>query len=108
MPSVIWWPGVIPGATMNHIVASSLDLLPTFVSLAGGVVDPTIPLDGKDLGPYLVDNDLRLDNDLQTFVFWCGVQIFGVRIGDYKVIWRAQEWTASAIIGGALTDLDRC
>ena len=34
---------------------STMDLLPTFVAMAGSVVDPSLPLDGLSLMPYITD-----------------------------------------------------
>ena len=34
---------------------STLDLLPTFVAMAGSAVDPSLPLDGLSLMPYITD-----------------------------------------------------
>ena len=37
-PTIAWWPGhIAPGAT-SDAVAGEIDVLPTFVKLAGGVV----------------------------------------------------------------------
>lgn len=53
VPMAVRWPGrVAPGSVVQDPV-SQLDLLPTFVSAAGGKVEPEWRLDGVDLGPRL-------------------------------------------------------
>jgi choline-sulfatase len=41
-----------PGRVANSV--STLDLLPTFVAMAGSQVDPALPLDGRSLLPHLL------------------------------------------------------
>ncbi|MCJ1247540.1 hypothetical protein MMC30_004754 [Trapelia coarctata] len=36
---------------------STMDLLPTFVAMAGSTVDPSLPLDGLSLMPYITDEE---------------------------------------------------
>ena len=55
VPAVAWWPGKIPSGTINPIVASGLDLLPTFVSLGGGSIDTGVTYDGSDISASLMD-----------------------------------------------------
>ncbi|KAI4252251.1 MAG: hypothetical protein LQ352_004398 [Teloschistes flavicans] len=51
-------PKVIP----NNV--SSMDILPTFLDLVGGVIDDRLPLDGKSLLPLIqASNPLRTSND---------------------------------------------
>ena len=51
-PGIFWWPGVIPPASTARVVASHVDLLPTFAAAAGAAL-PHAVLDGVDLMPVL-------------------------------------------------------
>ena len=52
-PLLVRWPGVVaPGLRIREPVTSP-DFFPTLVSAAGGRVDPTLSLDGVDIGPAL-------------------------------------------------------
>jgi len=52
-PAIFWWPGKIPAASVSSQLASTLDLFPTLVKLAGGDSDE-IDLDGYDISPLLL------------------------------------------------------
>jgi arylsulfatase A-like enzyme len=47
VPGIAWWPGQIAAGRESHDLAITLDLMPTFVELAGQ--SPTRPLDGTSL-----------------------------------------------------------
>ncbi|MBL8179467.1 MAG: sulfatase [Bryobacterales bacterium] len=51
MPFVISWPGVIPAASRSSALLSFLDILPTFVELAGG--RPPAGIDGKSFAAVI-------------------------------------------------------
>lgn len=51
MPFVISWPGVVPAASRSSALLSFLDMLPTFVELAGG--KPPAGIDGKSFAPVI-------------------------------------------------------
>ncbi len=51
VPTIAWWPGTIPAGTATDLMASTLDLLPTFAALSGAAHQPAadLPIDGFDL-----------------------------------------------------------
>ena len=52
-PTIAWRPGrIAPGSTCDA-VAGNIDLLPTFVQLAGGTVPDDRKIDGADIAPLL-------------------------------------------------------
>lgn len=53
VPCIIRWTGVIPGKATTNMIASGLDLLPTFASVAGVQLPPGRIIDGKNLLPVL-------------------------------------------------------
>lgn len=79
-PTIFWWPGhVAPG--IIHAMGSTLDLLPTFVSLAGGTPQDDRPLDGADLSPVLLGTG---PSPRDTMFYYHGATLYAVRKGRYK------------------------
>jgi len=79
-PCIMWWPGRIEPAVIQDLGAT-MDLLPTFVRLAGGEVPSDRVLDGLDLGPVLFE-DGRSPRNL--VFYYRGVQLYAVRKGSFK------------------------
>ena len=52
-PTIAWWPGQIPKGAVCDTVAGEIDVLPTFVKLAGGTVPNDNIIDGRDMWPVL-------------------------------------------------------
>ena len=53
VPTICWWPGTIAPGGSCDAVAGTIDLLPTFVSLAGGSLPASPVVDGRDLSGLL-------------------------------------------------------
>jgi arylsulfatase A-like enzyme len=79
---MIWnWPGHIPIGT-NSKVASVMDLLPTFVGLAGG----TVPrLDGKDIMPMLQSPAVPSPYASYRYYAIGWQKVKAIRAGNYKL-----------------------
>ena len=56
VPALFYWPGTLPAGQLSGEISSQLDLLPTLLTLADLDADTTLPLDGKDIWPLLMDN----------------------------------------------------
>ena len=105
VPAIAWWPGHIKAGSINPIVASGLDLLPTFVKLAGGELDEGIEYDGKDISSELVALDIDPAAEPEgTLVYWCNMKIVAVRLGRFKVIFFTQDFTIGNDSFGLLPD----
>jgi len=52
--AIAWWPGRVPAGRVERAVASTLDVLPTFLGLAGVPLPAGRELDGTDIGPLLL------------------------------------------------------
>ena len=59
-PTIAWWPGHIAPGTTSDAVAGKIDLLPTFVKLAGGAVPTDRKIDGVDILPLLLGQTKRI------------------------------------------------
>jgi arylsulfatase A len=80
-PAIAWWPGVIRGGQISSALASTLDLFPTFIKLAGGRIREDHALDGHDMASVLFHGrEARRPH----FAFFRGTRIFALRMGAYK------------------------
>lgn len=78
VPAIAWWPGKIrPGVTDQ--LAISIDLMPTFLDIAGTQPAPDRPPDGTSLRPLLLDGQPLGARRL----FWNGV---AMRDGTWKLM----------------------
>ncbi|WP_395737642.1 sulfatase [Prosthecobacter sp.] len=85
MPCVMRWPGHIPPGTVNDALCSTMDMLPTFASLAGAVLPPN-KIDGHDVTSMLLDpKSTRSPWDDDGFFFYRMQQLQAVRAGDWKL-----------------------
>jgi len=57
VPFIARWPGRIPQGLVNPALASSMDLFPTFLELAGADEPKDRPIDGRSLWPLLTVKD---------------------------------------------------
>lgn len=77
-PAVMWWPGTMkPGIV--HDLGSTLDMLPTAVSLAGGKVPEN--LDGYDLSNVIKD---QAKSPREEVFYYRGVEVYAIRKGRFK------------------------
>lgn len=70
-PMVIQWPGRIAAGQEIDQIAGAIDLLPTLASLAGIECRTNKPLDGENLAPLLLKQDVKLKGRL-LFTYWNG------------------------------------
>jgi arylsulfatase A len=80
VPGVFWGPAFVQPRTVVDIGAT-LDLFPTFATLAGVDVPSDRPIDGVDLSPAL-RGDLQSPRD--TFYYWRDAELYAVRKGPLK------------------------
>ncbi|MFB3902145.1 MAG: sulfatase [Acidobacteriota bacterium] len=79
-PTIIWWPGTIkPGVITD--MGATMDILPTFLSLAGVPLPADRILDGYDLSPVL-RGEGRSPRD--TVFYYRGTELYAVRKGRFK------------------------
>jgi arylsulfatase A-like enzyme len=87
VPCIAWWPDTIPSGAVTSELASSLDLLPTFASIAGAAVPNDRVLDGYDLSQLLKTGS---GSPRQEMFFYRGVELFAVRKGPHKAHYITQ------------------
>lgn len=83
VPGIFRWPGKIPAGRVSDALATGLDFLPTFASLAGDTLPTDRTIDGHDIWPLLTG---RTDETpYEEFFYFRGGQLQAVRSGTWKL-----------------------
>ncbi len=87
-PLIARWPGQVPAGRIERQVGHLVDLLPTFLDLAGAEPDPSLP--GRSYAPVLRGATREAPERLCWF--WAGNR--AIREGDWKLVWdnRDKVW----------------
>lgn len=89
VPTIICWPGQLHGEGSDcAAMGSTLDLLPTFVSQAGGKLPEDRVYDGVDLSPVLRG---QTDSPRQTMLYYRGEEVWALRMGPYKAHFKSRS-----------------
>lgn len=83
VPFCMQWKGALPAGKTYDAPIIQLDLLPTAVTAAGGVVDPAWKLDGVDLLPYLTGQNAGKPHEA---LYWRFGDQWAIRHGDWKLV----------------------
>jgi arylsulfatase A len=84
IPCIARWPGKIPAGAVCNETATTMDLLPTFVRLAGGEPPQDRKIDGRDIRPLLfAEPDAR--SPYEAFYYYHLDQLHAVRSGRWKL-----------------------
>lgn len=83
VPTLAWWPGKIPAASSVDAVAGTIDLLPTIVTIAGGVVPAEPIIDGRDISPLLLGKSKQ--SPREAHYYFKGYNLEAVRQGPWKL-----------------------
>ncbi|MBT2160888.1 sulfatase [Zobellia barbeyronii] len=83
VPFLMSWPGKLKPNTVYNNPISTLDLLPTFVTAAGGNVSGIKDLDGVDLIPFLTENTTEKPHET---LYWKKEARGAVRHNDWKLV----------------------
>lgn len=82
-PTIAWLPGRIEAGSVCDAVAGTTDVLPTFVSLAGGKVCDDERIDGRDISPLLLGESTESPHE--AWFYYQGTQLQAVRSGPWKL-----------------------
>ena len=88
VPFMMAWKGRLPAGKVEDRMIVQLDLFPTILALAGAELPQGKPIDGKDLLPYLTG---QKDGPVHEALFWRFGPRRGIRAGDWKLQWNAQQ-----------------
>jgi len=81
VPAIAWMPGRIAAGRVRSDAASTLDLFPTIMAMAGADLPRDVIYDGQDVSPLLFD-DQRLPE--HPFFYYRGTELFACRLGKWK------------------------
>jgi arylsulfatase A len=97
-PTIAWWPGQIAAGAATDAVAGNIDLLPTFVKLAGGAVPMDHKIDGADLSGVLLGRTKEAPRE--AHFYFAGNELQAVRSGPWKLAVAPQsEGTGKGKVG---------
>ena len=82
-PTLAWWPGKVPAGSACDAVAGTIDVLPTFVTLAGGQVPAEPVIDGRDLSALLFGQSKQ--SPREAHYYFAGYTLQAVRQGPWKL-----------------------
>lgn len=85
VPFMMSWPGHLPRGKTYHRMVSLLDVVPTAVAAAGGILPADRIHDGVDLTPYVTG---RKAGDPHTMLAWRAPPLEAIREGDWK-LWES-------------------
>lgn len=100
VPGIAWWPGHITPSVV-HDFASTLDLFPTCVALAGGKPPADVIIDGRDLSALLRQGSPSELGQI-PFFYYRGDKLAACRLGN----WKAHFFTQTGYGPGGPTDHD--
>lgn len=84
VPTLMWWPGVVPAGSTCEELATTLDILPTFAALAGAEVPAEPRRDGHDILP-LIKGVPGAKSPYDAFYYYASEQLQAVRSGPWKL-----------------------
>lgn len=82
--TIAWWPGMIAPGTSHDGITGMIDVLPTFLGLAGGKAPADRKIDGGDLWPVL-SGQPGAKTPRDTFYGYRGLKLETVRKGPWKL-----------------------
>jgi len=83
VPTLMWWPGKIPAGTVCDELASTMDLYPTFVELAGGQPD-LVKRDGHEIIDLILGEE-GARSPHRVYAYYYLDQLQAVRSGPWKL-----------------------
>ena len=84
VPFIARWPGKIPAGGKSDQILTTMDLLPTFATLAGAHLPATLTLDGRDATDFLLGKSARSPRD--EYLYYTGCLLTGVRLHQWKLV----------------------
>jgi arylsulfatase len=96
VPTVLWGPGRVPPNTTCDHLATTMDVMPTFASLAGAEIPQDRVIDGEDI-THLFHGEFDKANPDKAYFYYLRVHLQAVRQGKWKLhLPRKKEPTGAA------------
>ena len=95
----MWGPGRIPSGIETDEIATTMDLLPTFIAMAGADLPADRVLDGRDISSLLL-GEPGATSPHQAFYYYRETHLDAVRSGPWKLVFPRRgrddsEWLLS-------------
>ena len=84
VPSIMWAPGNIPAGQVYDDVAATLDIMPTFVTLAGGKIPTDRVIDGHDIS-HVIHGQTDAASPTEAYYYYVRNTLHAVRMGNWKL-----------------------
>lgn len=84
VPTILWGPNRVPAGTTCDSIATTMDLMPTFASLAGAETPSDRVIDGEDI-QHLFHGEFAKADPNKTYFYYLRVHLQAVRQGKWKL-----------------------
>ena len=84
VPTIMWWPSVIPAGTVCDELSTTMDLLPTFAQLSGGSIPQNRIIDGHNIRSLILGKP-GAKTPYKAFYYYAMNQLQAVRSGPWKL-----------------------
>ncbi len=84
VPCIARWPGKVPAGSVHRRLAGTIDLLPTFATLAGAEAPTDRVIDGRDMSAVLLGKGGAVPHRDTQFIYW-GEHLDAMRSGPWKL-----------------------
>lgn len=84
VPCIARWPGKVPAGSVHRRLAGTIDLLPTFATLAGAEAPRDRVIDGRDMSAVLLGKIGAVPHRDTQFIYW-GEHLDAMRSGPWKL-----------------------
>lgn len=91
VPTILWQPGTIPAGTACDELTTTLDLLPTFLSMAGGKLEDGVKRDGHDVTDLYTGVE-GASSPYEYFAYYYLDQLQAIRSGPWKLFLPLNEF----------------
>jgi arylsulfatase A len=96
VPAIAWWPGHIPAARVMDEITSTMDVVPTLVTLAGGSLPAGRVYDGMDISGLIQGRVDRLTgagiDGRRELVFWLSAYDAQGNVLENRAAIRSGRW----------------
>jgi len=95
-PGLLRWPGRIPAGSVSTAITTTMDLLPTFLALAGGQPPADRTIDGHDISTLLTDPATATSPYDAFYYYSRNGPVEAIREGDWKLhVAKSRGWNAA-------------
>jgi len=85
VPCVMWGPGYIPEGQVCSEISTTMDLLPTFIKMAGAKLPEDRTIDGRDISG-LMTAEKGAKTPYDAFYYYMESELEAVRSGPWKLV----------------------